>query len=89
MFFNESLIKLYRVDGRMINAYEAVCGIRIERGNGNAQRKPARVTLFPQHNPHKPTWDRTGVALGRSLSYSTTPALLSKQLNKNISYSVF
>jgi hypothetical protein len=54
-----SVSRLYSIDDRMIDEHEAVCGMKIGRGNRCTRRKPAPVPLCPSQIPHDPIWDRT------------------------------
>jgi hypothetical protein len=56
---------LYSVDDGMMNKYGAVCGMRIDRENRSARRKPTPVPLSEPQMSHELTWDRTrAVAMG-------------------------
>jgi hypothetical protein len=54
-----SVSKLYSVDDRMINEYEADGWMKTGRGNQSNRRKPAPVPLSAPQIPHDLTLDRT------------------------------
>jgi hypothetical protein len=54
-----SVLRLYSIDGRMINEYGAIGRMRIGGENQSTRRKPAPVSLCPPQIPHDMTWDQT------------------------------
>jgi hypothetical protein len=57
LLFNDA--RLYKVDGRMINACGAAGGVRICMESRSSRRKPSKVQLYPLQIHHDTNLDRT------------------------------